>query len=224
MMKAISDSNLSKRNYTEEMKQDQKSILCSDDNASIKKQSVEKIDESIKRQLDKGIMFFLKYYPVRIKNVREQQKADRQTVWNFKDGKEFEQVARMTAGYMSVRFGKRTNEIVFSCVPASSADKNELRYKNFSEKVCELTGAINGYNHVKVSGKRDSIHKRYVRDNVNNVQTIDFDEHFFKGKRIVIFDDVITRGVSYGNYANRLEQFGADVLGGIFLAKTAYKV
>lgn len=89
-MKAISDSNLSKRNYTEEMKQDQKSILCSNDNASIKKQSVEKIDESIKRQLDKGIMFFLKYYPVRIKNVREQQKADRQTVWNFKDGKEFE--------------------------------------------------------------------------------------------------------------------------------------
>lgn len=183
-----------------------------------------KIDENIKHQLDKGIMFFLKYYPVRIKNVGEQQRNDRQTVWNFKDGKEHEQVAIMTADYMIERFGEQTTHIVFSCVPASTSDKNELRYKDFSQRVCELTGAINGYNHVKVSGERISVHERHTEKGVGKVQTVDFDEAFFKGKKIVIFDDVITRGVSYGNYANRLEQFGAEILGGIFLAKTSYRI
>lgn len=41
---------------------------------------------------------------------------------------------------------------VFTCIPASTAEKNETRYKAFSEKVCELTGAINAYDHIKVSG------------------------------------------------------------------------
>lgn len=183
-----------------------------------------KTDENIKRHLDKGIMFFLKYYPVRIKNVGEQQQNDRRIVWNFKDGKEYEQAAVMTADYMKKRFGEQAVNIVFSCVPASSADKTELRYKKFSEKVCELTGAINGYPHVKVSGERISVHERHTEKGVGKMQAVDFDAAFFKDKKIVVFDDVITRGVSYSNYANRLEGFGAEVLGGIFLAKTAYRV
>lgn len=37
-------------------------------------------------------------------------------------------------------------------------------------------------------------------------------------------DDVITKGLSYATYANQLESLGANVLGGIFLARTHYKV
>ena len=76
----------------------------------------------------------MKYYPVRIKNVGEQQKADRQTIWDLKDGRAYEQVALMTAKHLQELFGSRLTSIVFTCVPASTQEKNELRYKRFFGK------------------------------------------------------------------------------------------
>lgn len=53
---------------------------------------------------------------------------------------------------------------------------------------------------------------------------IEFDEEWFRGKAVIVFDDVITRGISFCMYANQLESFGANVIEGIFLARTHYKV
>lgn len=53
---------------------------------------------------------------------------------------------------------------------------------------------------------------------------IEFDEEWFRGKAVIVFDDVITRGISFGIYANQLESLGANVIEGIFLARTHYKV
>ena len=163
------------------------------------------IDENIKKQLDKPQTWFCKYFPKRIRNVGEKEIADRNLVYAFKDGKAYEEVARMTASSMKEQYGKTCTDIVFSPGPASTDKKNEIRYKAFCERVCELTGAINGYDHVKV----------YV---------LEFDEKWFDGKSVLVYDDVITRGMSYALYANQLESFGANVLGGIFLARTHNKI
>ena len=40
---------------------------------------------------------------------------------------------------------------------------------------------------------------------------------------IYIFDDVVTTGASYALFANQLETFGGNVLGGLFLGRTHYK-
>lgn len=82
------------------------------------------MNENIKKQKDKLMVWLLKYYPVRIRNVCEQQKADRQTIWDFKDGRAYEQVAQMTARHLQELFGSRITSIVFSCVPASTAENN----------------------------------------------------------------------------------------------------
>ena len=166
------------------------------------------MNENIKKQKDKLMVWLLKYYPVRIRNVGEQQKADRQTIWDFKDGRAYEQVAQMTARHLQELFGSRITSIVFSCVPASTAEKNELRYKRFSERVCELTHAINGYPHMQVSAGRLAVHE-YRRDET---------------EARMLFDDIITKGISYATTADNLEACGANVLGGLFLAKTFYKV
>lgn len=110
------------------------------------------IDENIKKQLDKPQTWFCKYFPKRIRNVGEKEIADRELVYAFKDGKAYEEVARITASSMKERYGETCTGIVFSPVPASTDKKNEIRYKAFCERVCELTGAINGYDHVKVCG------------------------------------------------------------------------
>ena len=176
-------------------------------------------------QTNKIMVWLMKYYPVRIKNVGEQQKADRQTIWDFKDGRAYEQVAQMTAKHLQELFGSRLTGIVFSCVPASTAEKNELRYKRFSERVCELTHAINGYPHMQVSAGRLAVHEhRKDEAEARTAQMADYDTDFFKGKDVLLFDDIITTGISYATTAENLEACGANVLGGLFLAKTFYKV
>lgn len=180
---------------------------------------------NIGKQTGKVMVWMLKYYPVRIKNVDDRQKADRQTVWDFKDGRAYEEVARMTAERLIAQFGERLPDIVFSCVPASSREKNELRYKRFSERVCELTHAINGYPHIKVSSERLAVHEhRKDETEARTARIADFDTAFFKGKDVLLFDDIITKGISYATAANELEACGANVLGGFFLAKTFYKI
>ena len=39
-------------------------------------------------------------------------------------------------------------------------------------------------------------------------------------KRQIVFDDVLTKGITYGRFAQYLENLGATVVGGMFLAKT----
>ena len=46
------------------------------------------IDESLKKQLSKKMVHFLKYFPVRIKNVGEDAVAARNLIWAFKDSRD----------------------------------------------------------------------------------------------------------------------------------------
>ena len=117
------------------------------------------IDNNLKQQLAKPQTWFCKYFPKRIRNVGEKEIADRQMVYDFKDGRSFEAVAQITATSMKEQYGEKCSGIVFVPVPASTNEKNELRYKAFCERVCELTGAINGFDHIKVIGGRLAIHE-----------------------------------------------------------------
>ena len=183
------------------------------------------VDDNLQKQLAKTQTWFCKYFPKRIRNVGEKEVADRQMVYDFKDGRSFEAVAQMTAASLKEQYGDGCKDITFVPVPASTSEKNELRYKAFCERVCELTGAINGYDHVKVIGARLAIHEnRKLEKEIRKVSIIEFDEIWFNGKNIVTFDDVITRGITWATYSDQLENLGAHVLSGIFLAKTHYKV
>ena len=99
-------------------------------------------DEKVKRQLEKKTTFFLKYFPVRIKNVGEDAVEARKLVWAFKDAEDgaCEKVARMTSDYINKEYGGRAKDIVFVCVPASTQEQNENRYRKFCERVNEMTG------------------------------------------------------------------------------------
>ena len=55
---------------------------------------------------------------------------------------------------------------------------------------------------------------------MQDVEVINFDSSFFNGKRVLLFDDILTQGHSYARFACALEKLGAEVLGGYFLGKT----
>ena len=67
------------------------------------------IDESLKKQLSKKMVHFLKYFPVRIKNVGEDAVAARNLIWAFKDSRDdaYEKVAQMTADHLQEEFGEQ---------------------------------------------------------------------------------------------------------------------
>ena len=155
-----------------------------------------KNDYQIQKQLDKPQTWFCKYYPARIRNVGDKEIADRQLVFDFKDGRAYEEVAQRTAENMLTLYGKGCVNIVFAPVPASTSESNELRYKAFCHRVCELTGAENGYEHVRVCGERKTIHdNRKNEDEVRKANVVEFDEPFFDNKMVLVFDDVITKGL-----------------------------
>jgi hypothetical protein len=138
------------------------------------------IDDNIKRQLSKRMDFFLKYFPVRVRNVGEDAVAARQLIWAFKDARDnaFEKVAQMTAAHLIKVCGEKIKDIVFVCVPASTQAKNESRYMAFCNRVSELCGIINGYSHISVSGDRLAVHEhRHDKEkSITKTQVIEFDE------------------------------------------------
>lgn len=184
-------------------------------------------NENLKKQLAKKMYHFVKYFPVRIKNVGEDAIENRKLVWGFKDADReiTAKVAQMTASYLLAEFGDKVKNIVFVCIPASTCEQNENRYRFFCEQVSKLAGIMNGYSHIRVLADRPSVHgNRKKKTHADfSEEVVKFDEDYFKAKDVLIYDDVVTTGMSYAELADRLEFFGANVLGGLFLSKTFYK-
>ena len=63
------------------------------------------MDNNLKKQLEKTQTWFSKYFPKRIRNVGEKEVADRQMVYDFKDGRSFEAVAQMSAASLKEEYG-----------------------------------------------------------------------------------------------------------------------
>lgn len=185
-----------------------------------------KVDETTRRFWKKNIVSFFKYYPMRIKNVGTENELARQVIFQFKDGTEYENVAQMTALRLKEQYGDKASEIAFTCIPASTAIKNEKRYKQFSQRVCELCGAQNAYEHIHVIGERLETHKHRRKDanEIEKEQVIEFDSDWFKGKMVLCFDDILTSGKNFAAFGSKLEEFGANVIAGFFLGRTTYKL
>ena len=118
---------------------------------------MKQISEKYMKQFKKSLVAVFDYLPTKYKANAMEWKV-RKFVWAFKDGEYSEYTADLIAKRMVKEYDK-TEEIVFACIPASSEEKNEIRYKRFSEKVCELTGAQNAYDAIKIEGEKLAIHE-----------------------------------------------------------------
>ena len=179
----------------------------------------QQINEQFKAQWEKPMFTFFDYLPTKYEAKKDEWKV-RKLIWDFKEGKRSKAVAKLVATQMRKQFGSTCDTLVFACIPASTPESNALRYEEFAEEVCRLTGARNAYKAIRVEGERLAIHETKCGKSITTVNTIDFDREFFNGKRVVLFDDVITRGFSYARFACELEYFGAEILGGYFLGRT----
>lgn len=166
---------------------------------------------------------FYEYLPQRYAATSEQVVKVRNLIYNFKSGRK---EAANFAADLIVRlmwnwYGHKCNEYTIVCVPASSNAEYRHRFSYFSHVVACRCQQANAMQHVTILGKRDALHRtanHVVQD--SGTYRIELDKEFFAGRKVIIFDDLVTTGTTAEHFAALLQEAGAEVKGALFIAKS----
>ena len=124
-------------------------------------------------------------------------------------------------GMAKVLTGVDLSDICIVCIPASTHAAHVRRWKRFCNILCSVTGAQNGFEHVNVFGNRKRAHVTHCYELATNIKHyVDIDKEFFKGRKVIVIDDIYTTGQSSRAFVEAMQRHGAIVVGTLFLAKT----
>ena len=176
------------------------------------------------------------YYPTTCDfEASESEWLNRHLVWNFKNDPDknissiqheeaLDNVIPQIRQRLCDSFGEEYLQfLTLVCLPASTKIKNTARYDEFSNRLCEETGMENAYEHVHIV--QDGMSKKDPRNATGrSIQpVIEYDAGYFKGKYVLLFDDVVTKGETMLRYKKAMEDLGAVVIGGMCLGKTKHE-
>lgn len=164
----------------------------------------------------RNIYNITEYLPVRYDATLKQQQ-DRDMCFNFKDG--------ILSTTVKDAFLEKVNEITkgektgwtICFIPASTHDKTKRRFSKLAAVFREV-----GY-----SVRENAIFNEYDTEashingkSSNPISAFGFDKNAVDGQKVILIDDIITRGTTFNMTADKLEALGALSVTGLFLAKT----
>ena len=156
------------------------------------------------------------YLPVRYQ-ANAQQLADRQTCYNFKDGNINDEVK---SGFLNkiqeITNGEKTGWAI-CFIPASTKSKTQTRYKKLAEAI-QASGYMVAINAIYNEHDHEAGH--LTGKTGNPIEGFGFNTSGIAGKKIIVIDDIITRGKTFQMVAEKLMAMGATTVTGLFLAKT----
>lgn len=170
-------------------------------------------DLIVKTKYDKGIIYYeniksldcfslTKYFPTRYGYLNQG------FVFDFKNGKKPELYAEIFAETICNLLKNRKDllkETIIVPVTASTKLINEIRFKKLFELISLKSGVANGYNAVEVKQDRQPKHMRgYFQTSSKGAVDIDFNQ-LKNFKRIILIDDVITKGNSVSEFATKIK-------------------
>ena len=188
------------------------------------------------KSLEGGMRYFhlLNYYPAWMDRKNgfcptTEERVARHLIWNFKYDPSrgitremhvsaAQAVVELLSGVLARTFGETIGNVTLFCAPASSQSGYQRRIEDFASLLCAKTGAQNSYSHVK-----------YVRDATpkhsggSGMPAVNLDADYFRGKKVLIFDDVTTSGGTLQRYKQVLTDLGAIVVGGVCIGKTCWE-
>ena len=155
------------------------------------------------------------YLPVRYQ-ANAQQLADRQTCYNFKDGNINDEVK---SGFLNkiqeITNGEKTAWII-CFIPASTKSKTQTRYKKLAEAI-QASGYMVAIDAIYNEHDHEAGH--LTGKTGNPIEGFGFNTSGIAGKKIIVIDDIITRGKTFQMVAEKLLSMGATTVTGLFLPK-----
>ena len=163
----------------------------------------------------------LDYFPKRmLHRASFDQQLVNHMILGFKDGRNVytRWAAKLFA--QALAFMDLTDTVVV-CIPASTRFSHVRRWKMFADLLCRRTGAINGFDRVQVSGSRKRAHVTGDHELATNIKHyVHIDDDFFRGRKVMVIDDICTTGQSSDAFIAAMQASGATVTMAMFLAKT----
>ena len=159
------------------------------------------------------------YYPlsgigndvdINIKNIRN-------FIFSFKDGRKAD--VEYAANIIVESLKKESINIENTClmiIPASKPEKTNKRFEYFCSMVAKALNIENGFNYLSAIEHEET--KGSSDKNIRPFLILNSEQ--YKGKNVLLFDDVITSGSSFKQVAAKLLETGAKSVTGLFLAKT----
>ena len=161
--------------------------------------------------------YTMEYLPTRY--VADESEWDnRHAVWNFKDGVCSASILNNMVDIINHIASDNKSNYVICFIPASTHQKTTNRFSSVARKLTERTGiqaTLYG-----ISKSSDSEAGHICGKNSNPTADFTFDSSVFRGKKVILVDDVITRGRTFVQTANKLMMNGASSVEGLFVAKT----
>ena len=147
--------------------------------------------------------------------VSSEQQAVRREVWNFKDGCCSQRIFNgLVRGVRELADGNT----VVCFLPASTAEKTRCRYSRVSENLARFTGISCSTSAIRKS--TDGLSGHIAGKQEDPAADFVFDSSFFRGKKVILIDDVVTRGNTIKGTARRMLDAGASQVVGLVVART----
>ena len=102
-------------------------------------------------------------------------------------------------------------------IPASTREKNRIRYQEFCRKLSADIGVADGYEAITLTADRPQLKGTHGQDKTANLE---FHPEYFNGKCCLLIDDLLTTGEGFIQTKRKLIEHGAKFVIGLFLAKT----
>lgn len=161
--------------------------------------------------------YTMEYLPTRYM-ADENEWDNRRAVWNFKDGVCSSSILNnLVEAIDHIVTGNKSNYVI-CFIPASTRFKTSNRFGSVARKLSERTG-VNA-TLAGISKSSDSEASHIAGKSSNPTADFVFDSSVFRGKKVILIDDVITRGRTFVQTANKLIMNGASSVEGLFVAKT----
>ena len=161
-------------------------------------------------------------------NLSNEEWDNREMIFNFKNNSELtdpishrnamEKAIDLFTDLLQSTFGDQLPALTLVCNPASTAAKTAARFEEFAQIVTASTGMANGYDHVHIVVDQDPEH---LGD--SHLPQYSFDPEYFKGRHVLLFDDIMATGSSVCKFAAHIAEAGAIVTAAVVLGKTIVK-
>lgn len=161
--------------------------------------------------------YLMEYLPKRYSATMKQEN-DREVIYDFKNG--YCSLSLMNTIVECIKEIKNEtggNNWRVCFIPASTHHKTACRYQKLAEAI-QAAGyevAINA-----IYNEHDHEAGHLTGKTGNPIEGFGFNASDIAGKKLIVIDDIITRGRTFQMVAEKLETMGAASVTGLFLAKT----